>query len=76
MDLEGTEAVRDERRLVVLASSDGPVADLEFICGGNEENIEVYVSANSLTDFAGFVVEFSLRGPGGVCRCCSRGGTA
>ena len=40
MDLEGNEAVRDERRLVVLASSDGPVADLEFICGGNEENIE------------------------------------
>ena len=40
MDLEGNEAVRDERRLVVLASSDGSVADLEFICGGNEENIE------------------------------------
>ena len=40
MDLEGNEAVRDERRLVVLASSDGPVADLEFICGGNEKNIE------------------------------------
>ena len=40
MDLEGNEAVRDERRLVVLASSDGPVADLEFICGGNEENIK------------------------------------
>ena len=40
MDLEGNEAVPDERRLVVLASSDGPVADLEFICGGNEENIE------------------------------------
>ena len=40
IDLEGNEAVRDERRLVVLASSDGPVADLEFICGGNEENIE------------------------------------
>ena len=40
IDLEGNEAVPDERRLVVLASSDGPVADLEFICGGNEENIE------------------------------------
>ena len=40
IDLEGNDAVRDERRLVVLASSDGPVADLEFICGGNEENIE------------------------------------
>ena len=30
----------DDRRLVVLASSDGPVADLEFIGGGNEENLE------------------------------------
>ena len=31
----------DERRLVVVASSDGPVADLEFIGGaGDEENIE------------------------------------
>ena len=27
-------------RLIVLASSDGPVADLEFIGGGNEANIE------------------------------------
>ena len=38
-DDEG-EDQKDERRLVVLASSDGPVADLEFIGGGNEENLE------------------------------------
>ena len=30
----------EERRLVVLASSEGDVADLEFIGGGNEENLE------------------------------------
>ena len=30
----------EERQLIVLASSDGPVADLEFIGGGNQENIE------------------------------------
>ena len=40
LDLEGNEDAQDERRLVVLASSDGPVADLEFIGGGNEANIE------------------------------------
>ena len=36
--LEGNEEDEqpDGRRLVVLASSDGPVADLEFIGGGNE----------------------------------------
>ena len=34
-------AVAEEtRRLVVLASSEGPVADLEFIGGGDEENLE------------------------------------
>ena len=40
LDLEGDEDASDERRLVVVASSDGPVADLEFIGGGNEANVE------------------------------------
>ena len=42
LNLEGDEEDEepDDRRLVVLASSDGPVADLEFIGGGNEENLE------------------------------------
>ena len=40
LDLEADEDDGDERQLVVLASSDGPVADLEFIGGGNEANIE------------------------------------
>ena len=30
----------EERQLIVLAASDGPVADLEFIGGGNEANLE------------------------------------
>ena len=34
------EETKDGRRLVVLASSDGLVADLEFIGGGNEANLE------------------------------------
>ena len=40
LDLEGNDDTPDDRRLIVLASSDGPVADLEFIGGGNEANIE------------------------------------
>ena len=47
LDLEGltldqgeTEADNHDRRLVVVASSDGPVAALEFIGGGEEENME------------------------------------
>ena len=45
LDLEGDAADNDDdteetRRLVVLASSEGPVADLEFIGGGDEENLE------------------------------------
>ena len=47
MDLEGllqdeeeTEDAKDDRWLVVVASSDGPVADLEFIGGGDEMNVE------------------------------------
>ena len=41
LDLEGNvDEPRDDRQLVVLASSDGPVADLEFIGGGSGENIE------------------------------------
>ena len=45
LDLEGDATDNDDdgqetRRLVVLASSEGPVADLEFIGGGDEENLE------------------------------------
>ena len=42
LDLEedGAEDASDERQLVVLASSDGEVADLEFIGGGDGENVE------------------------------------
>ena len=40
LDAEENEEAGDERQLVVVASSDGPVADLEFIGGGDEENIE------------------------------------
>ena len=40
LDLEADDDDGDGRQLVVLASSDGPVADLEFIGGGNEANIE------------------------------------
>ena len=40
LDLEGNDDTGDNRRLVVLASGEGPVADLEFIGGGNEENME------------------------------------
>ena len=34
------EEPKDERQLVVLASSEGEVADLEFIGGGNSANLE------------------------------------
>ena len=30
----------DQRQLIVLASSEGPVADLEFIGGGDDDNLE------------------------------------
>ena len=40
LDLDSDEEEGDDRLLVVLASSDGPVADLEFIGGGDEENLE------------------------------------
>ncbi|MDE2817735.1 MAG: purine/pyrimidine permease [Chloroflexota bacterium] len=40
LDLESDEEEGDDRLLVVLATSDGPVADLEFIGGGDEENLE------------------------------------
>ncbi len=35
-----TTGDRPDRQLVVLATSDGPVADLEFIGGGDEGNLE------------------------------------
>lgn len=41
LDLEENEDDdSDDRQLVVLASSDGPVADLEFIGGGSGENVD------------------------------------
>ena len=43
-DFEGLDAdeepADDDRQLVVLASSEGQVADLEFIGGGNDQNME------------------------------------
>ncbi len=40
----------EPRRLVVLANSEGAVADLEFIGGGNEENLEDQISQLQLHD--------------------------
>ena len=42
LDLGGGEEaeIHDGRRLVVLAASEGPVADLEFIGGGDGSNLE------------------------------------
>ena len=40
LDLDAEDDERETRRLVVLASSEGPIADLEFIGGGDEENME------------------------------------
>ena len=39
LDEDGDNGETD-RKLIVLASSDGPLADLEFIGGGNEANLE------------------------------------
>ena len=39
LDSDGEEE-GPQRRLIVLAASDGPVADLEFIGGGDEANLE------------------------------------
>ncbi len=44
MTLDAEETEENARRLVVLASSDGPVAELEFIGGANEENLEDRIS--------------------------------
>ena len=40
LDSNGGEEGENGRRLIVLAASDGPVADLEFIGGGKESNLE------------------------------------
>ena len=40
LDLTDEDDGHEMRRLVVLASSEGPIADLEFIGGGDEENME------------------------------------
>ena len=39
-DTDDDAGAGNGRRLIVLAASDGPVADLEFIGGGNEDNLE------------------------------------
>ena len=40
LDLTDENNEPETRRLVVLASNEGPIADLEFIGGGDEENME------------------------------------
>ena len=50
LDLSSDGGSQDERRLVVLATSDGPVADLEFIGGGNDENLEDQIRQLQLHD--------------------------
>ena len=40
LDSDENEDASEERTLIVLASSDGPVVDLEFIGGGNDANLE------------------------------------
>ena len=40
LDLTGEAEEREPRRLVVLASNEGPVAELEFIGGTDERNLE------------------------------------
>ncbi len=40
LDLLADDDDDDGRRLVVLATSDGPIADLEFIGGGDDANLE------------------------------------
>ncbi len=43
LSMEQGDGAGEERQLVVLASSDGPVADLEFIGGGNDGNLEDHI---------------------------------
>ncbi len=40
LDAEEDDGPANERTLIVLVASEGPVADLEFIGGGNEANLE------------------------------------
>ena len=40
LDADDNDHASEERRLIVLAASDGLIADLEFIGGGNEANLE------------------------------------
>ena len=40
LDADESDGPAEGRTLIVLAASDGPVADLEFIGGGNEANLE------------------------------------
>ena len=60
---EGNEEARDERQLVVVASSEGEVAELEFIGGGDEAtNIEDRVRQLQQHDSEAVVeIELSLQ---------------
>ena len=68
LDLEGNGEVGEERRLVVVASSDGEVAELEFIGGGDDEtNIEDRVRHQQFHDAESSPCWWShLRGDGRV----------
>lgn len=50
LSLDPEPADEEIRRLVVLANSEGSIADLEFIGGGNEENLEDQISQLQLHD--------------------------
>ena len=62
LDLEGDDVEEEERQLIVLASSDGQSADLEFIGGGSGANVEDQVSQLQQHEVEGMVEnELSLR---------------
>ena len=62
MELEESEETKDDRQLIVLASSEGQAADLEFIGGGSDVNVEDQVRQLQQHDVEGLLEnELSLR---------------